>query len=139
MNEQKWINEQMYIYTWVIKNLVHLSSSLPLGLDKIISNISPRSFSITTNTYEYHIQEGLHLATSTIIMWHNSANLWGGPQFKELRSGYLWYPLMEITMPKQKQEANDIPDSLARAPALCLRASMINKLLLNKCFHPLEI
>lgn len=38
------------LLTWVIKNFVILSGNLPFSLDKIISSMSPWSFSITTNT-----------------------------------------------------------------------------------------
>lgn len=42
-----------YTYsTCVMRNFVHLSSSLPLALDKISSNMSPFIFSMTTNTYK---------------------------------------------------------------------------------------
>lgn len=39
------------IHTWVMRNLVSLSGSLPFSLERIISSMSPWSFSITTNTF----------------------------------------------------------------------------------------
>lgn len=69
MNEwmNKWIyfNAKVWLFTCVIKNLVHLSSSFPLGLDKIISSMSPRSFSITTNTYNSKI---IHLHKYSLLI-----------------------------------------------------------------------
>lgn len=37
--------------TWVMRNLVRRSGSRPFSLDRIISSMSPCSFSITTNTF----------------------------------------------------------------------------------------
>lgn len=37
--------------TWVMRNLVRRSGSRPFSLERIISSMSPCSFSITTNTF----------------------------------------------------------------------------------------
>lgn len=40
-----------HIHTCVMRNLVSLSGNLPFSLERIISSMSPCSFSITTNTF----------------------------------------------------------------------------------------
>ena len=64
-----------------MRNFVHLSSSLPLALDKISSNMSPLIFSITTNTYKItqcvKTKYALQLTNQTeVITLPGNGSLW---------------------------------------------------------------